>query len=191
MPRSATGAGEPRLRRRRPEFRAGGGQDGLSLVELLVVMAILGAMLGAVILTLPDTSARRLDQAGQRTQALLELACERAALGGRDMGIRVSRQALGFGHFDRGQFRPVPDSPGEVLRPRRFDADLSLRLRVDGQPVALPDALPESPQLACLASGELTPFQLELALDALPPLQLAGLPSGRIQRSDADAPLQR
>jgi prepilin-type N-terminal cleavage/methylation domain-containing protein len=139
------------------------GVRGLTLIELLVVLVILGVLVGAVTLAFPDLGARRGEQALARVRALVELACERAVLSGRDVGIAVAHDALAFGHFRDGRFEQIPDSVGEALRPRRIERGLWLSLSVDGRTLALSDALPVRPQLACLSSGELTPFFLELA----------------------------
>lgn len=161
--------------------------SGFTLIELLVVVVILAALIGAVTLAFPDLGARRGDNAAARTEALLRLACERALASGRDVGIAVSRTGFAFGHFHAGRFQPVADSPAEALRPRRIDAAVTLALRVDGHALTLADELPAAPQLACLASGELTPFELALTLPGGATRRLRGLPSGALAWEDDDA----
>ncbi|MGY6517136.1 MAG: prepilin-type N-terminal cleavage/methylation domain-containing protein [Lysobacteraceae bacterium] len=135
---------------------------GLSLVEVLVVLAILAAMAGALVLAFPDLGGRRADNEAQRLLGLFDLACDRAAFTGRDVGIALGASAYAFGQFRDEGFEPFPGRGGEALRPRRLAPPLSLRLRVDGRPVALAAEPPELPQLACLASGERVAFELEL-----------------------------
>lgn len=184
---SSIGACRPLIRPAGTLSRGEKESAGLALIELLVVLVILGVLVGAVTLAFPDFGARRGEQALARVHALVELACERAALSGRDVGIAVSRDALAFGYFRAGRFEPIPDSPGEVLRPRRIDGGLALSLAVDGRTLALADASPARPQLACLSSGELTPFALELANAEGGRWRLRGHASGRLEAETADA----
>lgn len=160
---------------------------GFTLIELLVVVVILAALIGAATLAFPDLGARRGDNAAARVEALLRLACERALASGRDVGIAVSRTGFAFGHFRAGRFEPVADSPAEALRPRSIDAAVTLGLRVDGRALVLADDPPAAPQLACLASGELTPFVLELTLPDGGTRRLHGRPSGALAWEDDDA----
>ena len=167
MPISAAGTIERRqapARCRRPgRVRPGAsGSGGVSLIELLVAVAIVEVMAAAVVVAFPDLAGRSLEAGAARVRGLLELACERAERSGRDLGIAVAADALAFGPFIDSVWRPLPDDPGEALRPHRLASGQTLRLRRDGVAWALPDELPSTPQLACLASGERTPFELEL-----------------------------
>ena len=151
MPISATG---------RPDASA---RSGFTLVELLVAMAIASVLLAAVVLAWPDSAARRGELAAQRALALLQLACERAERSGRDIGIGVSGQGFAFGPFAAGRWQPYRDEAYEPLRPRVLEPGVRLELAAEGRAVVLPDAQPGQPQLACLAGGELTPFELRLS----------------------------
>lgn len=176
MPISATG---------RPDV---GLAQGFSLIELLVGLVIISVLLGAVALAFPDTAARRSELAASRAQAWLQLACERAELTGRDVGIALSQQSLAFGNLQAGRWQPFPDSPAEALRPRVLDAEVSLSLAIDQRPLGLPGQLPDQPQLACLATGELTPFQLQLDGPGNSRWRIHGEPDGRLRRERDDAP---
>ena len=137
-------------------------QHGLSLIELLVVLAVVGAMLGALTLALGGRPERLLENAARRTTALLDLACERAVLTGLDIGWRFESEGLRFGFMRVEGWQEIGDDAGDELRPRAWDAGLQFSLRRDDLAVD-PDADPLQPQLLCLASGELTPFVLELS----------------------------
>lgn len=180
MPTSATGEGSRGVDGRR---RA----RGFTLIELLVAMAIVAAMLGAVVLAFPDSAARRGELAAERAEALLRLACERAELLGRDIGIGVARQQLAFGPIEGGRWQPYPDSPAEALRPRQLDAIVQLALWRDERALLLASELPERPQLACRSSGELTPFELRLAGPEGAQWRLRGGADGGITRERDDA----
>lgn len=177
MPRSATGAIEARRHR-----------AGFSLIEILVVLAIAAVMAGALALAFPDLGERRADTETARLQGLLELACERAAMTGRDVGIALASQQLSFGHFGPEGYEPMPEAGSEPLRRRSLPANLSLSARVDGQALRLGGALPARPQLACLASGERVPFRITVLDGGRPRWTLAAGVSGGVSRSRVDAP---
>lgn len=173
MPTSAAGATEPP--RPRPAFDAdsrvcaalqpGLPERGVSLIELLVALVIVAVLAGAVTLAFPDLTGRSLDAGAARVHGLIVLACERAERSGRDYGIAVGRDELRFGPFIGAVWQPLADSPGEALRTRTLPAPQSLELRVDGRALTVPDRAPDTPQLACSATGERTPFELDLRGD--------------------------
>lgn len=133
---------------------------GLSLIEQLVVLTILAVLTAGVLLVLPDTAARRSEREARRIAVLVGLACEQAAVSGRDVGIRVSTDALAFGRFEAGAFVPFAAGGNDPLRARPLPSGLHLRLWRDGIELPLADA--SAAQIACLAAGELTPFSLLL-----------------------------
>jgi general secretion pathway protein H len=135
--------------------------QGFSLIELLVVLAVVGAMLAAVTLSLGSRPERLLENTARRTEALLHLACERAVLTGVDIGWRFEADGWRFGFLRSEGWEEIPADVGDELRPRDWDAGIEFSLRRDDLPID-PDAEPLQPQLLCLASGEMTPFELLL-----------------------------
>lgn len=176
MPRSATGATEA------PRPRA-----GFTLIEVLVVMAIVAAIAGALVIVFPDLGERRADTESARLQGLMDLACERAAMTGRDVGIALARQHLAFGHFGVDGFEPMPATSAEPLRQRTLPDNVSLALRVEGRSLQLREDLPERPQLACLASGERVPFRITVSEGQRPLWTLTAGVAGAISRERVDA----
>lgn len=212
MPTSAAGCPERARRPRARRVPAGRRAAGFTLIEVLVSVVVLAVVAGAVVLALPDTGPRRLQRAADQAATLLAMACERAEASGRDVGIAVDRGGLAFGPFhERGgdaermaaeavgasvddapdaaagrwSWRALPDDPAEALRPRRFPAGVTATLEVDGQPLALGEATPSTPQLACLAGGEYTPFVLALALDGAGEARLRGRADGVLVRGES------
>lgn len=176
MPRSATGATEA------APFRG-----GFTLIELLVVLAIIAAIAGAVVVVFPDLGERRADTESARLHGLMDLACERAAMTGRDVGIALATRQLAFGHFGPEGFEPMPEGSSEPLRRRRLPIQVSLAARVDGQALRLVEELPDRPQLACLASGERVPFEITVAEGQRPLWKLTAGVAGAIARERIDA----
>lgn len=154
MPTSATGASERR--------HHAGRRGGFTLIELLVVVVIVAALVAAAALSLRGRDSRALEQAALRAEVLMELACERAALTGRDLGISLVADGLRFGYLVEGALQPLRDDPADPLRPRALGEALRLTLERDGEVLAAMDEPVTSAQIACFSSGEMTPFTLEL-----------------------------
>jgi type II secretory pathway pseudopilin PulG len=160
---------------------------GSTLIELLVGLVIVSVMLGAVAIAFPRTEGRRADHAAARAQALIELACERAELTGEDIGFAVDQRKLVFGSYRSGEWQAFPDSPQEALRPRMLDKDVTLELRVDDPMQSMRARAVDGAQAWCLASGESTPFVLDLRGPAREQRSLRGDGSAIVQQGDRDA----
>lgn len=186
MPTSATGATD------RPvvvgdRVAAYARRAGFTLLELLVVLAIVAVIAGVAALSVGGVGSRAGENAARRAQALLELACERAALTGRDIGVAVVEDGLRFGYLTPQGFRLVGDDPADPLRARPLGEGLVLTLEREGEVLPAVADPPATPQLACLGSGEMTPFRLDIAREGEPvSWVLAGSLDGTLtlERSD-------
>lgn len=105
---------------------------GFSLVEMLVVIAILAIAGGAVALALPDGEARDLDAIAGRTAALLRLAHEEAILGGEPLAVAVGAGGYHVERRREGRWQVVAgDAP---FAARRWPAAARrIALAVDGR----------------------------------------------------------
>ena len=138
---------------------------GFSLIEILVVMVIIAVLAAVVSLTIANASGERvLAREAERAQAVITYVCERAELSGRDIGLSFARSGYRFSHMEENVWLPYRD---EELRPRHWPENLSATLSRDSVHVDLANEFPDKPQLLCYASGELTPFRIELALPDL------------------------
>jgi len=135
--------------------------NGASLIELLVVLIVVGVLLGAIGLALGGSGSRELETAAQRTRALVDLACARAQLTGVDVGWLADAEGLRFGYFRPQGWQVLGRDVGDELRPRPWPAGIDIDVWREGERL---DPAIESgqPQFACLASGEATPFRLQL-----------------------------
>lgn len=125
---------------------------GFTLLEVLVVVAIMGMAASAVIMTLPDDDAalyRQADDFGRR----LQHARDEAILGGRPVQVSVEPGGYRFARRDFGRWVPLDQGP--------FVA----RAWEDGVQPALPQRQPRlgfrfgptgdsEPQTVLLARGE-------------------------------------
>jgi general secretion pathway protein H len=159
---------------------------GFTLIELLVTIVIVAVLAAAVSIALAGSGGeRQLEREAERIDALIGYACERAELSGRQTGVSFLASGYAFSALDPEGWKEIAD--GE-LRQRRWVAPFHVHLGRDGIPVEITPELPEQPHVVCFASGELTPFRLELTLadDGLRN-RLEGEPTGTrtLERRDA------
>ncbi len=154
--------GLPARRRRR--------RGGFTLLELLVVMAVIAVGVSLVVMTLPDADAARLDEEGARLAALLETARAESRTSGvavwwvpRSAGDSLVGAQGQEQHF---QFVGLPKAlalPGRWLDGRVAAQVVGARAVVLGPEAILPA------QRIVLSLGE---RRLELASDGLGPFSV-------------------
>lgn len=141
---------------------AGRRQSGFTLLEMVVVLALIGVILGFARLSLGGGAGARLEQDARTLAAALRLAQEEAVLDGRELGLCLAAEGYQFRRLVDRRWQPL--APAGALRARRLDGE-RLSLRIDGQPVAVPDRLGQvdRPQVFLLSTGEATPFCVAMA----------------------------
>lgn len=152
---------------------------GFSLLEILVVVAIIGIFVGVTVLSTDLASfERKMEQEANRLGTLIGFAVDEALLQPQDFGIFVCEDSYHFFvyNYDIDAWVPYDVRP---FGPRRLDADMLLELSIDDRDVLLEreaevflprmrdqwteddiEDLP-NPQIVILSSGEITPFRLE------------------------------
>ena len=125
------------------------------IVGIIVTFATLSVDVGG--------ADRRAEEAAQRFRLLASLAREQAILESRQLALVVEPDGYRFERLDGERWRPLDDN--KSLRPRHLDADLSMRLTLDGEPLKLgadKEGAEAAPRVLFLSSGEVTPFEVEL-----------------------------
>ena len=163
MPTSGTGTSAT--------SRAGarGAARGFTLVEILVVVAIIGLVSAGILLTVSLTGRDRdLERESDRLYALVNYAREQAELQTREYGILFQEDGYEFLVYDAllGQWRSVFED--DALIARRLPSGLGVKLIVETRPVVLRrpvDARDKAPQVMIHSDGDLTQFAATLERD--------------------------
>lgn len=171
MPTSAPGSSAaPVAPRRGVQARAG--TRGFTLLELLIVIAIVAVSAGLITLSLRDSDEARLEEEGERLGALLEMARAEARVAGVPVHW-VPRQDDGADPDDAVQFRFVGLPTMQPLPTRWLDA--ATRAQVVGAATVLlgPEAILPPQRIVLMLAGK----RLELASDGLGPFTVARPPA--------------
>lgn len=160
---------------------------GFSLIEILVVLVIVGVLTGGVLLSIRGGGERAMENAARRAAARVQLACERAVLGGRDIGFTAVRDGLRFGYLELDGWYPLGADGNDELRARPLAPGIELLALREGVELPLEDEPGTEPAFACLSSGEMTPFVLRLdRADIQRPWELEGRLDGGLELKQVD-----
>jgi len=150
-----------------------------TLIEILVVVAIIGIVLSIAVLSLGILGDdRELREEARRLSTLVEVAQDEATMQGREFGIEF--MSIGFRFVE---FEPYLNVWSELvgddtLRERRLPDGIEFELWIEGQSVVLnaepaefksregsaaaSSAASYAPHVMVFSSGDMTPFEIHL-----------------------------
>ncbi len=141
--------------------------SGFTLLELLVVLALIGIIISFAVLSVGDGGRQeRLRQEAEQMASLFALASEEAVLQSIELGAVLHREGYAFVSYGADGWQPLAGD--DLFRERTLPDGVELALFMDGLQVSLgPRALEEAkevlPQVLFFSSGERTPFELSLS----------------------------
>jgi general secretion pathway protein H len=164
MPTSGTGIFKARARV----------DAGFSLLELLVVVAIIGLLVQAVTLSLGALgNDREIEQETGRLRSLIDLLHEEALMQSRDYGVMFTETGYRIYVFDYTELQWVVPQADRLLESYALRPRLAMTLMLDGRNVPLEpdfesrDLENAEPQIMLLSSGEVTPFTIGMQRDGI------------------------
>lgn len=124
----------------------------------MVVVVIIGVMLAVAVPRLFPSDEELTRHESEAVFALLQVARDDAAFGGRAIAVRIDQGQLDFFERDPGNPDQWNASNSPELKPHAFANGVSAQLSIAGNVV-----VPKDAQITFLAVGVSLPFELTLA----------------------------
>ena len=147
---------------------------GFTLIEIMVVIAIMGVMLGLGMIGFGDGGqSDKLEQESQRLYSLIKLAQEESILQAKELALELDRDGYVFkeSEFDEKLKKYTWEgiAGDKLFRKRSLTAGIELDLKVENIDLELKsNTNDEEPiRIYILSSGELTPFILSLKVNGI------------------------
>lgn len=136
---------------------------GYTLIELMVVIAIIGLLTSFVLPYIPSDKTDRMRSEVDRFESLVSYAQTQAILQSQDFGLMVEGDTYSFMQQDEaGAWETMSEEP---LNPQKLDDYLTQTLFYEEAEVE-PDPFQAEivPTVLLFSSGEVTPFDYKMAL---------------------------
>ncbi|SEI74478.1 type II secretion system protein H (GspH) [Sphingomonas sp. OV641] len=118
-------------------------ERGFTLVELMIVIAVIGLASAAAVLAMPDPRGRLVDE-GARFATRVRAARDAAVIGGRPVSVWVTPAGYGFDERRGGQWIAIAEKPLRVAQwSDGTQAILSERARVTFDSTGMADRMLE------------------------------------------------
>lgn len=136
-------------------------QSAFTMIEVLVVMLIIGIIVNFIALKLDvNNPLDELKTEARRFVSLAELASEEALLRSGTIGITVEDNSYHFSLRVADGWEPLQEN---IFRERNLPETLRFKLAEEPRSGTLLRQENEAPDILFLASGEMTPFELEIS----------------------------
>lgn len=129
------------------------------MLEILVVVALMGIIIGMAVLAIGDGGRSRTVQTQARhLKAAFAAAAQESVMGSCVLGASIDKHGYRFYRLARRTWIPFRGDPG--MDEAKLPAGLSLTLHVQS---AVPHSNGAQPQIFFMANGEMSPFQITVA----------------------------
>lgn len=128
---------------------------GFSLIEVLVVIAIIAVIAGMMALSIGEDPQRSVKDESQRLYALLMQIREEAILQGQLYVLQIDEDRYDFKHPDKeGKLQTIQE---DVFRPRQFSGNVSVQeSEIEGRDTG------KTPALVIYPTGDISVFRIVL-----------------------------
>ncbi len=165
---------------------------GFTLIEVLMVVAIIGIFVSVTVLNLGDGGlSRKVEDETLRMNALIHLAQEESILNAKEIRLELTQDGYQFKEFFENKWQDMED---DVFRPRKLSAGIELALSVESMNIvfktreededneSVDDTESKKVSILFLSSGEMTPFVMTFKSEYLPlPYELIGQANGETE----------
>ncbi len=136
---------------------------GFTLIEVMVVVALIGIIMGSVVLSTGDGGQLdRLEIETKRMSALIKLLSEEAILKNKEFAVAVAETEYDFQVLDRkGKWRPLAGDA--IFHKRKMINNSKIEMTLESFDIDFAaQKKDEDIKIFLLSSGEMSPFEIKL-----------------------------
>ncbi len=136
---------------------------GFTLIELMVVVAVIGVVMGSVVLSIGDGGrSDRLEIETKRMSALIKLLSDEAILKNKEYAVVVAETEYDFQELDKNEkWKPLTGDP--VFHKRTMIEGSKIEMVLEDFDVDFgAQKKDEDIKIFILSSGEMSPFEIKI-----------------------------